>query len=104
MEDSVVPVEFLVRIDCQVSRLNFSSMLIAQLLLRVDDYDFNIANCASCVLGIEDKRSMEKELGPILEHLSITLSLNPSSLYYEVSLEELKSFVGFLCFSCELNG
>ncbi|KAI5677882.1 hypothetical protein M9H77_08832 [Catharanthus roseus] len=33
---------------------------------------------------------MEKELGPVLEDLSIGLSLNPSSLCYEVSLEELK--------------
>ncbi|KAI5677780.1 hypothetical protein M9H77_08730 [Catharanthus roseus] len=56
----------------------------------VDDYDFNIANCASCVLGVEDRGSMEKELGPILEHSSISLSLNPASLSYEVSLEELK--------------
>ncbi|KAI5650209.1 hypothetical protein M9H77_36214 [Catharanthus roseus] len=33
---------------------------------------------------------MEKELGPILEEISISLSLNLSSLCYEVSLEELK--------------
>ncbi|KAI5675933.1 hypothetical protein M9H77_06883 [Catharanthus roseus] len=49
-------------------------------ILRVDDYDF-----------IEDRRSMEKELGPILEYLSMSLSVSPSSLSYEVSLEELKN-------------
>ncbi|KAI5681737.1 hypothetical protein M9H77_02965 [Catharanthus roseus] len=43
---------------------------------RVDDYDFNIANCVSCVLGVVDTRSMKKKLGPILEDLSISLSLN----------------------------
>ncbi|KAI5663461.1 hypothetical protein M9H77_22784 [Catharanthus roseus] len=59
-------------------------------LLRVDDYYFKIANCVSCVLGVEDRRNMEKELLLILEDLSISLSLNPS-LCYKVSLEELKS-------------
>ncbi|KAI5662713.1 hypothetical protein M9H77_22036 [Catharanthus roseus] len=43
---------------------------------RVDDHDFKIANCVSYVLGVEDRRSMEKEIGPILEDLSISLSLN----------------------------
>ncbi|KAI5672469.1 hypothetical protein M9H77_12833 [Catharanthus roseus] len=33
---------------------------------------------------------MEKELGPILEHLSLSLSLNPSFLCYEVPPEEMK--------------
>ncbi|KAI5653369.1 hypothetical protein M9H77_30556 [Catharanthus roseus] len=42
---------------------------------------------------VEDRRSMEKELCPILEDLSINLSLNPSFLCYEVSLEELKSLL-----------
>ncbi|KAI5676397.1 hypothetical protein M9H77_07347 [Catharanthus roseus] len=60
---------------------------------RVDDYDFNIANCVSYVLGFEDRRSIEKELGPILEDLSISLSLNPSSLCYEVSLKEFQSLL-----------
>ncbi|KAI5676049.1 hypothetical protein M9H77_06999 [Catharanthus roseus] len=60
---------------------------------RVDDYDFNIANCVSFVLEIEDRRSMLKGLGHILEDLSISLSLNPSSLCYEASLEKLKSLL-----------
>ncbi|KAI5653437.1 hypothetical protein M9H77_30624 [Catharanthus roseus] len=60
---------------------------------RVDDYDFNSANCVSYVLGVEDRRSMGKEFGPILEDLSISLSLNPFSLCYDVSLEELKWLV-----------
>ncbi|KAI5668553.1 hypothetical protein M9H77_18406 [Catharanthus roseus] len=42
----------------------------------------------SDIVEVEDRRSMEKEFGPILEHLSINLSLNPSSLCYEASLEE----------------
>ncbi|KAI5650346.1 hypothetical protein M9H77_36351 [Catharanthus roseus] len=50
-----------------------------------DEYDFNISNCASYVLGVENRRSMGKELGPILEDLSISLSLNPSSLSYKFS-------------------
>ncbi|KAI5663847.1 hypothetical protein M9H77_23170 [Catharanthus roseus] len=46
---------------------------------RVDEYHFDIANFASCVLGVKDRgRNMEKELGTILEDLSISLSLNPS--------------------------
>ncbi|KAI5652872.1 hypothetical protein M9H77_30059 [Catharanthus roseus] len=44
------------------------------------------------IVGVED-RSMEEDLGPILEDLSISLSLNPPSLCYEVSLEELKSLL-----------
>ncbi|KAI5664105.1 hypothetical protein M9H77_23428 [Catharanthus roseus] len=37
---------------------------------KVDEYHFNIVNYASCVLGVEHKgRSMEKELGAILEEL-----------------------------------
>ncbi|KAI5653359.1 hypothetical protein M9H77_30546 [Catharanthus roseus] len=43
--------------------------------------------------GVEGRRSIEKEVGHILEDLSISLSLNPSSLCYEVSLEELKSLL-----------
>ncbi|KAI5664569.1 hypothetical protein M9H77_23892 [Catharanthus roseus] len=57
--------------------IEFNSISCA--ILKVDDYDFNIANCISCVLGVEDRRSIEKELGLILEDLSINLSLNPSS-------------------------
>ncbi|KAI5668829.1 hypothetical protein M9H77_18682 [Catharanthus roseus] len=48
--------------------------------LRVDDCDFNIANFDSCVVAVEDRKSMEKELGPTLEDISISLSLNFSSL------------------------
>ncbi|KAI5676257.1 hypothetical protein M9H77_07207 [Catharanthus roseus] len=54
--------------------------------------------------GVEDRRSMEKELGSILEHLSIGLSLNPSSLYYEISLEELKSLLDSYTFQVSLIG
>ncbi|KAI5657703.1 hypothetical protein M9H77_26496 [Catharanthus roseus] len=37
---------------------------------KVDEYHFSIANDVSCVLGIEGKgRSMEKDLGTILEEL-----------------------------------
>ncbi|KAI5672463.1 hypothetical protein M9H77_12827 [Catharanthus roseus] len=71
--------------------IEFNSISFA--ILKVVDYDSNIANCVSCVLGLEDGRSMEKDLGLILEHLSITLSLNPYSLCYEVSLEESKSLL-----------
>ncbi|KAI5674212.1 hypothetical protein M9H77_14576 [Catharanthus roseus] len=49
-----------------------------------DDYDLNIANGVSCALGVEDRRSMETELCPILDDLSINISLNPSSLCYEI--------------------
>ncbi|KAI5681763.1 hypothetical protein M9H77_02991 [Catharanthus roseus] len=52
----------------------------------VDEYHFNIANDASCVQGVEDKRrKMVKELGIIFEELPISLSLNPSLMCYEVS-------------------
>ncbi|KAI5666587.1 hypothetical protein M9H77_16440 [Catharanthus roseus] len=82
--------------------IEFNSVSCA--IPKVDEYEFIIANCVSCVLGDKDRRSMEKELGPVLEDLSISLSLNPSSLCYEVSLEELKIFVGFLYFSSSLVG
>ncbi|KAI5657878.1 hypothetical protein M9H77_26671 [Catharanthus roseus] len=71
---------------------------------RVHDCDFNIANFVSCVLGIEDRRSMEKEIDPILEDISISLSLNLSSLCYEVSLEELKSLLDSYNFQASLIG
>ncbi|KAI5658117.1 hypothetical protein M9H77_26910 [Catharanthus roseus] len=71
---------------------------------RVYENDFNVANCFSCVLGVEDGRSMGKELGPILEDLSMSLSLNPSSLCYEVSLEELKSLLDSYNFQVILIG
>ncbi|KAI5668818.1 hypothetical protein M9H77_18671 [Catharanthus roseus] len=71
---------------------------------RVDEYDFNIANCVSCVLGVEDRRSIEKEPRPILEDLSISLCLNPSSLGYEVSLEELKFLLESYTFQVSLVG
>ncbi|KAI5654566.1 hypothetical protein M9H77_31753 [Catharanthus roseus] len=60
---------------------------------RVEENDFNVANCDSFVLRVEDIRSMEKELGPTLADISISLSLNLSSLCYEVSIEELKSLL-----------
>ncbi|KAI5673855.1 hypothetical protein M9H77_14219 [Catharanthus roseus] len=53
-------------------------------ILRLDEYQFNIPNFVSCVLEIEDKeRNMEKELGAILEELSISCSLIPSLMCYE---------------------
>ncbi|KAI5669021.1 hypothetical protein M9H77_18874 [Catharanthus roseus] len=55
-------------------------------------------------MRIKDGRSMEKDLGPILEDLSMTLSLNPSSLCYEVSLEELKSLLDSYNFQVCLVG
>ncbi|KAI5653524.1 hypothetical protein M9H77_30711 [Catharanthus roseus] len=74
--------------------IEFNSLSCA--IPRDDDYDFNIANGISYVLRVEVRRSMEKVLGPILEDLSISLSLNPSSLCYEddISLVEL-NIVGF---------
>ncbi|KAI5662952.1 hypothetical protein M9H77_22275 [Catharanthus roseus] len=53
--------------------IEFNSIACA--IPRVDDYDFNIVNCDSCVLGVEDRRSMKKEFGPILEDLSIAYLL-----------------------------
>ncbi|KAI5649746.1 hypothetical protein M9H77_35751 [Catharanthus roseus] len=44
---------------------------------------------------VEDKgRSMEKELGTILDDLSISLYLNPFIICHEVSFVELKLFLG----------
>ncbi|KAI5671398.1 hypothetical protein M9H77_11762 [Catharanthus roseus] len=71
---------------------------------RVDENDFIVANCVSCVLGVEDRRSMGKDHGPILENLSMSLSLNPPSLCYEVSLEELKSLSDSYNFQVNLIG
>ncbi|KAI5662471.1 hypothetical protein M9H77_21794 [Catharanthus roseus] len=34
---------------------------ISSTIPRVGEYDFNIANCIPCVLGVKDRRSMEKE-------------------------------------------
>ncbi|KAI5653742.1 hypothetical protein M9H77_30929 [Catharanthus roseus] len=82
--------------------IEFNSIACA--IRRVDDYDFNIANSVSCVLGFEDRRSMEKEFGPILEDLSISLYLNPSSLCYKVSLEKLKSLLHYYTFPVSLIG
>ncbi|KAI5658013.1 hypothetical protein M9H77_26806 [Catharanthus roseus] len=82
--------------------IEFNSISCA--IPRIDDYDFNIANCVSCVLGVEDRRSMEKELDPIFEDLSVSLSLNPSSLGYEISLEELKSLLDSHTFQVSLMG
>ncbi|KAI5682963.1 hypothetical protein M9H77_04191 [Catharanthus roseus] len=47
---------------------------------------------------------MEKELGPILEDSSISISLNPSSLCYEVSIEELISLLDSYNFKLSLIG
>ncbi|KAI5681063.1 hypothetical protein M9H77_02290 [Catharanthus roseus] len=59
-----------------------------------DECRFNIANYASCGIGVEDKgRSKEKELGTILEELPISLSLNLSLMCYEVSFVKLKLFL-----------
>ncbi|KAI5653471.1 hypothetical protein M9H77_30658 [Catharanthus roseus] len=80
--------------------IEFNSISCA--IPRVHDYDFNIANYVFCVLGVEYRRSMEKELGPILEDLSISLFINTSSLCYEVSLEELKSFLDSYNFQMSL--
>ncbi|KAI5650512.1 hypothetical protein M9H77_36517 [Catharanthus roseus] len=67
--------------------IEFNSISCA--IPRVDDCDFNIANCVSCLLGVEDRRSMEKEIGPSLEDLSVNLSLNPlffiGSLMFDLS-------------------
>ncbi|KAI5650435.1 hypothetical protein M9H77_36440 [Catharanthus roseus] len=72
--------------------IEFNSISCA--IPRVDEYHFNIANYASCVLGVEDKgRSMEKELGTIPEELPISLSLNLSLMWHEVSFVELELFL-----------
>ncbi|KAI5668939.1 hypothetical protein M9H77_18792 [Catharanthus roseus] len=47
---------------------------------------------------------MKKELGHILEDISLSLSLNLSSLCYEVSLEELKSLLDSHNFKVRLTG
>ncbi|KAI5652284.1 hypothetical protein M9H77_29471 [Catharanthus roseus] len=49
---------------------------------RVDEYDFNIANYLSCVLGVENRGSMEKELGPILKDLS---EFSPTCLHHNIN-------------------
>ncbi|KAI5663403.1 hypothetical protein M9H77_22726 [Catharanthus roseus] len=59
----------------------------------IDENHFNIAKYASCVLEVEDKgRSMEKELGTILEELPKSLS-HPSLMWHEVSFVELELFL-----------
>ncbi|KAI5675825.1 hypothetical protein M9H77_06775 [Catharanthus roseus] len=75
---------------------------------RVDEYYDNVANYASCVLGIEDEgRGEEKELGNYLEDLPISPFLNPSLSFYEVSFEELKKkifkLLNFLNYSLSLK-
>ncbi|KAI5676760.1 hypothetical protein M9H77_07710 [Catharanthus roseus] len=42
------------------------------------------------VLGVEDRRSMQKELSPILGDITISLSLNLSSLCYELTFHRTK--------------
>ncbi|KAI5682000.1 hypothetical protein M9H77_03228 [Catharanthus roseus] len=65
--------------------IEFNSISCA--ISRVDEYYFNIAYYASCVLGVEDNgRNMEKELRNFLENLPISLSLNPSLMCHEVHL------------------
>ncbi|KAI5667863.1 hypothetical protein M9H77_17716 [Catharanthus roseus] len=71
---------------------------------RVDENDFNIANFVSHLLGVEDRRSTGKELGPILEDILISLSLNHSSLCHDVSQEELKSLLDSYNFQVSLIG
>ncbi|KAI5663397.1 hypothetical protein M9H77_22720 [Catharanthus roseus] len=69
---------------------NFLSCVIP----RIHEYYDNVANYASCMLGIEDEgRSMEEELGTILEELPIRFILNPSLMCYEVSFVKLKFFL-----------
>ncbi|KAI5666934.1 hypothetical protein M9H77_16787 [Catharanthus roseus] len=49
---------------------------------------------ASLKTRVEDKgRSTEKELGTILEDLPISISLNPSLMWHEVSFVELELFL-----------
>ncbi|KAI5653610.1 hypothetical protein M9H77_30797 [Catharanthus roseus] len=44
--------------------IDFNSTFCA--IPKGDEYDFKIPNCVYGVLGVEDRRSIEKELGPIL--------------------------------------
>ncbi|KAI5653001.1 hypothetical protein M9H77_30188 [Catharanthus roseus] len=63
-----------------------------RIIPRVDEYYDNVANYAYCILGIENEGwSMDEELGTVLEDSSISLSLNPSLSFHEVSFVELKS-------------
>ncbi|KAI5652462.1 hypothetical protein M9H77_29649 [Catharanthus roseus] len=55
----------------------------------IDEYYNNVANYASRVL----ERGKEKELGNYLEDLPISLFLNPSLSFHEVSFKELKSLL-----------
>ncbi|KAI5654593.1 hypothetical protein M9H77_31780 [Catharanthus roseus] len=55
---------------------------LSYVIPRVDEYYYNVANYASCMLGME-KCS-------ILQELPTSLSLNPSLMCYEVSLVELE--------------
>ncbi|KAI5676873.1 hypothetical protein M9H77_07823 [Catharanthus roseus] len=65
-----------------------------KLTYKIHKYYDNVSNYVPCVLGIKDQgRNMEKELGAIFEELPISLSLNPSLMYYYVSLVELKLFL-----------
>ncbi|KAI5671786.1 hypothetical protein M9H77_12150 [Catharanthus roseus] len=56
----------------RVDECDFNSISCAS--PRVDECDFSIANFVSCVLGVEDRRSMEKEFGPILEDINKHIS------------------------------
>ncbi|KAI5680919.1 hypothetical protein M9H77_02146 [Catharanthus roseus] len=61
----------------------------------VRDYNFNVGNEASFVPGIEDQgKIFEKELHIIHRDITISFSLNPFSLYHEVSLRELEMTEG----------
>ncbi|KAI5649625.1 hypothetical protein M9H77_35630 [Catharanthus roseus] len=74
--------------------IEFNSISCA--IPKVDEYHFNIANYASCVLGAEDKgRNLERELGAILEELPISLSLKPSLMCYEeILLKDFENRIG----------
>ncbi|KAI5668567.1 hypothetical protein M9H77_18420 [Catharanthus roseus] len=59
-------------------KFNSSSCDISLPISRVDDYNFNVAEVDSFVLGVEDKGEvMEKELSITHEDISISFSLNP---------------------------
>ncbi|KAI5653126.1 hypothetical protein M9H77_30313 [Catharanthus roseus] len=59
--------------------------------IKVVEYYDNVPNWASCMLGIEDEeRSMEEDLGTILEDLSTSLSLNPYLSCYQRPREEFQ--------------
>ncbi|KAI5664388.1 hypothetical protein M9H77_23711 [Catharanthus roseus] len=59
---------------------------------RVNGYHSNGTNLNSVMLGVESKgKSLEKELFNLQEETTMSFSLNPSPLYYEISYKELRS-------------